>query len=157
MNQSDKSSPMNSISSYCGIFDRTSCTSPSPKSSGSRVESRQASIEVSEGSNSDHSVDEKSAALDPEIAPSHADLVDGGSRRGSGESTVVGSRWQSGQSTVVMGTPKNLTPKVSRAGDSVLYRSMKDPDMLHLLAARLLQATRERDEDVDVEEKESVV
>ena len=59
-----------------------------------------------------------------------------------------------------MGTPKNLTPKVSRAGDSALCRSMKDmkdPDMLHLLAARLLQATRRRDEDIDVEERESVV
>lgn len=159
MNQSDKISPMNSISSYCGGFDRTSCTSPTPKSSGSRVESRQASTELSRGSNSDHSVDEKCAELDPEIASSHAEqlLADTGSRRGSGESTVVGSRWQSGQSTVVMGTPKNLTPKVSRAGDTALCRSIKDPDMLHLLAARLLQATRERNEDVDVEEKESVV
>ena len=162
-NQSGRSSPMSSMSSYYGGSIRTSCSSLAPKSSGSgkgsRVESRRVSTEHPGGSNCDDSSDENSAKLHPEISPPYAEqlLTDGGSRRGSGESTVVGSRWQSGQSTVVMGTPKNMTPKVSRAGDSALCRSMKDPDMLHLLAARLLQATRHRDGDVDVEERESVV
>lgn len=163
MNQSEKSSPINSISSNCAGSSRTSCTSPTPKSSNSgkasRVESRRVSIELPRESNSEESANENSAELHPEIAPSYAEQVptEGGSRRGSGESTVVGSRWQSGRSTVVMGTPRNMTPKVSRTGDSMLCRSMKDPDMLHLLAARLLQATRQRVEDVDVEERESVV
>ena len=163
MNQSDRSSLMNSTSSYCGGSSRKSSTSLTPKSSGSgkgsRVESRRVSTELPGGSNSEESSDENSAELHPEIAPPCAEqlLTDGCSRRGSGESTVVGSRWQSGQSTVVMGTPRNMTPKVSRVGDSALCRSMKDPDMLHLLAARLLQATRQRDENVDVEEWESVV
>ena len=163
MNQSDKSSPINSISGNCAGSRRTSCTSLTPKSSNSgkasRVESRRVSIELPRESNSEESANENSAELHPDIAPSYAEQVptEGGSRRGSGESTVVGSRWQSGQSTVVMGTPRNLTPKVSGTGDSVLCRSMKDPDMLHLLAARLLQATRQRDEDGDVEERESVV
>ena len=95
---------------------------------------------------------EKSTALDPEIAPPYTVqlLTEGASRRGSGESTVVGSCWQSGKSTVIMGTPK------SRAGDSAPCRFM-NPDMFHLLAARLLQATRQRDEDAEVEETESVV
>lgn len=154
---------MSSMNSYCGGSSRTSSSSLIPKSSGSskgsRVESRRVSTELLGESNSDESSDVNCAEPDPKIAPSYAEqlLTDGGSRRDSGESTVVGSRWQSGQSTVVMGTPKNMTPKVSRAGDSALFRSMKDPDILHLLAARLLQATRQRDEDVDVEERESVV
>ena len=163
MNQSGRSSPMNLTSSYCGGSSRTSFSSLAPKSSGSgkgsRVESRRVSTDIPGESNSDNSSDENYAELHPEIAPPYAEqlLTDGGSRRGSGESTVVGSRWQSGQSTVVMGTPRNMTPKVSRAGDSPLYRSMKDHDMLHLLAARLLQATRQTDEAIDVEERESVV
>ena len=163
MNQSGRSSPMNLTSSYCGGSSRTSCSSLAPKSSGSgkgsRVESRRVSTDIPGESNSDNSSDENYAELHPEIAPPYAEqlLTDGGSRRGSGESTVVGSRWQSGQSTVVMGTPRNMTPKVSRAGDSPLYRSMKDHDMLHLLVARLLQAMRQTDEAIDVEERESVV
>ena len=163
MNQSGRSSLMNSTSSYCGASSRTSCSSLAPRSSGSskgsRVQSRRVSIEIPGGSNRDNSSDENSAELHPETAAPDDEqmLTDGGSRRGSGESTVVGSRWQSGQSTVVMGTPRNMTPKVSRVGDSPLCRSMKDPDMLHLLAARLLQATRKTDEAIDVEERESVV
>ena len=154
---------MSSMSSYCGGSSRASSSSLFPKSSGSskgsRVESRRVSTELPGESKSDQSSDVSCTELDPKIEPPYAEqlLTDGGSRRDSGESTVVGSRWQSGQSTVVMGTPKNMTPKVSRAGDSALFRSMKDPDMLHLLAARLLQATRQRDDDVDVEERESVV
>ena len=163
MNQSDKSSPINSISSTCAGSSRTSCTSLTPKSSSSgkasRVESRRVSIELPRESNTEESANENSAELYTKIAPSYAEHAptEGGSRRGSVESTVVGSRWQSGQSAVVMGTPRNMTPKVSRTDDSVLCRSLKDPWMLHLLAARLLQATRQRDEDVDVEERESVV
>lgn len=113
------------------------------------------SIELTGESNSDEPSEENSSELDHENAQLSIELLF--SRRESGESTVVGSRFQSGQSTVVMNTPKVSTPKLSRAGDSALFRSVKDPDLLHLLASRLLQATRQRDEDTDVEERESVV
>lgn len=165
-NQSGVSSPKSSVSSYMSGSSRTSSSrasfsSPVLKASGSSSKSsqpgsRRVSIELPEDSNDDE-LSEESCNLDHEIAQISTDiLLPDNSRRGSGESTVVGSRRQSGRSTVIQGTPK-LTPKASRVGDAALFRSVKDIDMLHLLAARLLQATRQRGEDGDVEERESVV
>ena len=146
------------MSSSFGGCIRTSSSSSSKAKKGSfkssRAESRRGSVEVSAESNSEESHEEISSEPEPEMETlSLRQLFGDGSRRGSGESTVVGSRWESGQSTVIMGTPK-----VSRGGDAVLFRSgMKDTDMLHLLAARLLQATRGREDEDCGEEKETVV
>ena len=150
------SSSRSSMSSFFGGSRRTSLSSHS-KAKGSSKGSQSGSNDNSGESNSDETSEVNSFELEPELADlefSPVQLLFGdSSRRESGDSTVVGSRWESGQSTVVMGTPK-----ISRAGDSGLFRSMKDTDMLHLLAARLLQATRERNEDGDGDEiRESVV
>ena len=156
--RSGGSSPMSSVRSHSSGSSRTSVSSFNLKASfsskSSQSSSRRASIELPGESSSNEPSEVNSCELNHELQQSSTDLLS--SRRDSGESTVVGSRWQSGRSTVVMGTPK-MTPKISRAGDSALFHSVKNTDMLHLLAARLLQATRQREEDADVEERESVV
>ena len=145
--QSGGSSSRSSMSSSLGF--RTSSSSPSRgKGSFKRSlsESRQGSFEVSEESSSEESFEPISSEPEGEMDTlSLGQLFNEDTRRESGESTVVGSNWESGRSTVIAGTPK------------VFQSGMKDDDMLHLLAARLLQAMRGREQDDCGEERESTV
>ena len=145
--QSGGSSSRSSMSSSLGF--RTSSSSPSRgKGSFKRSlsESRQGSFEVSEESSSEESFEPISSEPEGEMDTlSLGQLFNEDTRRESGESTVVGSNWESGRSTVIAGTPK------------VFQSGMKDDDMLHLLAARLLQAMRGRKQDDCGEERESTV
>ena len=106
-----------------------------------------------------------SSEVKPEIEESSTLLLSA-SRRNLGTSTVVGSRLASGQSTVVCSNRSSVirveeSRKISQASNSLQCaqnRSVKDPDMLHVLGARLLPAAGERDDGMDgIAMKESVV
>ena len=149
-NHSRGGSSRSSMSSYFGGSRRTSFSSPS-KSKDSRRGSNSVLGEDPGESTSEGTSELNSSEVEPEMEESSTEqLPKGESRRGSGESTVVGSRLESGQSTVVCSHRSSVirvtgSRKISQAGDSAQYRFVKDPDMLHILATRLLQATRERD------------
>ena len=156
-NQSLGGSSRSSMSSYFGGSRRTSFSSPKSKTSSkaSQSNSRRGSNgilgEDLGETNSEESSELNSSEVEQEIGEFPKARLPLESRRESGESTVVGSRWESGQSTVVCSHRSSVikvtgSPRISQVSDSAKFRSVKDPDMLHVLAARLLQATREREE-----------
>ena len=168
-NQSSRGgSSRSSISSFFGGSTRTSF-SASSKSRGSNkptpTDSRRDSSSVlgeslTSGDTSELNSSEMEPEIEKETTTDHL-RVDAQSRRESGTSTVVASRLESGQSTVVCSNRSSVikvagSPRVSQVGDSVLYRSVNDAQMLHVLAARLLQAKKEESGN-DEEHRESVV
>lgn len=117
-------------------------------------------------STSEETSELNSDELEPEMDETTVDFfhVDALSRRLSEKSTVVASCRDSGQSTVFCLNRSSvvkvaLSPRVSlQEEDSQQHRSVKDTGMLHVLAARLLQATREKENIFDGKElKESEV
>ena len=168
-NQSSRGdSSRSSLSSYFGGSRRASCSTSSKSKSSSKptpTGSIRDSVKLGE-STSEETSELNSDELEPEIDETTVDFlhVDALSRRISEVSTVVASCRESGQSTVVCSNRSSvvkvaLSPKVSlQEEDSQQQRFVKDPDMLHVLAARLLQATREKENNFDRKElKESVV
>lgn len=156
-------SSRSSMSSYFGSSRRTSFSSPS-KSKDSRGGSNSILGEDLSESNSQETSDLNSSEVEPEVEESSTEqLPEVESRRDSGESTVVGSCFESGQSTVVGSHYSSVirvagSRKISQVSNTALCKTVKDTDMLHVLAARLLQAARERDVGTDDKRfKESVV
>ena len=100
-NHSRGDSLRSSMSSFFGSSRRTSFSSPS-KSKDSKGGSNSILGEDVSESNSQETSDLNSSEVEPEMEESSTEeLPEMESRRGSGKSTVVGSRLESGQSTVV--------------------------------------------------------
>lgn len=157
-------SSRSSMSSYFGGSKTTSFSNPAKSRDSRRGSNSVLGRDLNEPSFEDSS-GLNSSEVEPEIEEPSTLLLSE-SRKNSGTSTVVGSRLDSGQSTVVCSNRSSVirevgSRKISQASNSqqcAQYRSAKDPDMLHVLAARLLQAAGERNDGMDgIGMKESVV